>query len=72
VERHRELRLRFQNGDGATCEIAAEGPLAELIQHEMDHLDGVLAVDRAIDAVSLCTRDEWQRRYRDVETMVER
>jgi peptide deformylase len=43
--------------------LEATGPLAELLQHEMDHLDGVLAVDRAIDRSSLCTRGEYERRH---------
>jgi hypothetical protein len=30
----------------------------------MDHLDGVLAVDRALDRNSLCTREEWLRQNR--------
>jgi hypothetical protein len=31
----------------------------------MDHLDGILAVDRALDRESLCTREEYDRRYRN-------
>jgi peptide deformylase len=41
--------------------IEATGALAELIQHEMDHLDGMLAVDRALGRDGLCTREEWLR-----------
>lgn len=37
------------------------GALSELLQHEMDHLDGVLAVDRALDRDSFATREEWER-----------
>ena len=44
--------------------LEAEGALSELLQHEMDHLDGVLAVDRAIDRNSFATRAEYERRYR--------
>ena len=40
-----------------------DGPLAELLQHEMDHLDGILAVDRAIGRESFCTREEYERRH---------
>ena len=54
----------FPNLLGAARELEAFGALSELIQHEMDHLDGVLAVDRALDRDSLCTREEWLRRYR--------
>ena len=64
LERRRALRLRYQTPSGAARELEAFGALSELIQHEMDHLDGVLAVDRALDRDSLCTREEWLRRYR--------
>ena len=61
LRRHSRIRLAHQSRDGNTVEIDADGALAELIQHEMDHLDGVLAVDRALDRDSLCTREEWLR-----------
>jgi peptide deformylase len=63
VERSNAVRIRYQNEAGGEEVLGASGPLSELLQHEMDHLDGVLAVDRAIDRVSLCTRQEWERRY---------
>ena len=61
LERHCGVRLRYELVDGSSAEIAASGALAELLQHEMDHLDGVLAVDRAMDRNSYCTREEWLR-----------
>jgi peptide deformylase len=36
--------------------MALEGDLSELLQHEVDHLDGVLAVSRAIDGRSFALR----------------
>ena len=66
VERHRELKVRYQDPQGEWQEIQA-GPqkdLAELLQHEVDHLDGILAVDRITDMRTLCTREEFERRYR--------
>lgn len=50
--------------DGGTRELTAEGGLAELLQHELDHLDGVLAVDHARDGRDLWLRDEWLRQGR--------
>jgi peptide deformylase len=61
LQRHRAVRLAHANRDGSTAQIEASGALAELIQHEMDHLDGVLAVDRALGRDGLCTREEWLR-----------
>jgi peptide deformylase len=63
LERARSLRFRYTDAEGRQCELEAEGALSELIQHEMDHLDGILAIDRALDRESFCTRDEWRRRY---------
>lgn len=64
LQRHCGVRLTHENRDGSASEIQATGALAELIQHEIDHLDGVLAVDRALDRNSLCTRTEWLRQNR--------
>jgi peptide deformylase len=62
VERSESVVLRYTDELGAARTLEAEGALSELLQHEMDHLDGVLAVDRAVDGNSLCTRAEWERR----------
>lgn len=48
VERATEIRVRFLERDGETREISASGFEAVAIQHEMDHLDGVLFLDRIV------------------------
>jgi len=63
VERRAQVRLRYEEPSGATHIIEARDEFAELLQHEMDHLDGILAVDRAVKGESLCTREEYLRRY---------
>ena len=45
VERPAEVKLRYLDRDGKRAEMDASGLLATCIQHEMDHLDGVLFVD---------------------------
>jgi peptide deformylase len=45
VERPARCRVKFLNYDGDPQEIDAEGLLATCIQHEMDHLEGVLFID---------------------------
>src|ERR1700739_4255093 len=45
VERPARVKLRYQNYQGRTIEDDAEGLCAVCIQHEMDHLDGVLFID---------------------------
>jgi len=66
VERHREIQVRYQDLLGEWHEIQAreERNLSELLQHEIDHLDGILAVDRITDIRTLCTREEFEKRYR--------
>ena len=64
LERSVSVKLRYQVPSGEIRQLQATGALSELLQHEMDHLDGILAVDRAIDRNSLATRAEWERRYR--------
>ena len=46
VERHAAVRVRAQDVTGAEIEIDAEGLEARVIQHEIDHLDGILVLDR--------------------------
>lgn len=45
VERPARVRLRYLDYDGETVEEDAEGLYAVCIQHEMDHLEGILFID---------------------------
>ena len=45
VARAEQVRVRYLDRAGATQEIEAEGLLARCLQHEIDHLNGVLFVD---------------------------
>ena len=58
------MRVRYEDERGVVQTIEAAGPFAELLQHEIDHLDGILAIDRALDRNSLYTRVEFERQYR--------
>ncbi len=66
VERHREIIVRYQDLSGERHEVRAneERNLSELLQHEIDHLDGILAVDRITDMKTMCTREEFEKRHR--------
>src|SRR5258706_426502 len=66
VERHRDIKVRYQDLRAVWHEVGAseERNLSELLQHEIDHLDGILAVDRIIDMKTMCTREEFEKRYR--------
>jgi peptide deformylase len=52
VRRHRRCRITFRDLQWNERQIDLEDDLSELLQHECDHLDGVLAVMRAIDGRS--------------------
>jgi peptide deformylase len=45
VERHKEVKIRYRNENGVEQDLHADGLLGICVQHEMDHLDGVLFVD---------------------------
>jgi peptide deformylase len=66
VERNREVTVRYQDVRGEWRETRAgeERDLSELLQHEIDHLDGILCLDRVTDVTSICTKEEFEKRYR--------
>lgn len=47
VPRAKKVRMRAMNEHGETVEFEAEGLLARALQHEMDHIDGKVILDRA-------------------------
>ncbi|MCL6451269.1 MAG: peptide deformylase [Acetobacteraceae bacterium] len=63
LRRRAWVEVAYQDESGAPRRLWAEGGLSELLQHEIDHLDGVLAVDRAATAADIYLRSEWQRQF---------
>ena len=63
--RSAHVRVDYLDEAGAPQTVETDGDFSELLQHELDHLDGILAVDRAIDRNSFATRSEYEKRYRD-------
>ena len=47
VHRPDRVRIQYLDRSGTPCEMEADGLLAMVIQHEVDHLNGVLILDRA-------------------------
>jgi peptide deformylase len=64
VARSSRVRVRYQDTTGASHALRADGDLAERLQHELDHLDGILAVDRMLDVKTLCMCGDFERRHR--------
>jgi peptide deformylase len=61
VPRHLRIRYRATGLDGETIERAAEGFHARVVQHECDHLDGILYPQRMTDLRLLVFLEELQR-----------
>jgi len=63
VRRHVLVEVTYQDLLGRDRKIEARGHLAELLQHEIDHLDGILAIDRVTDPKQICSIPEWKKRH---------
>jgi peptide deformylase len=61
VERPAEVRVRARDAYGVDLRVQGSGLTARVIQHEMDHLDGVLMIDR----ISRAERKEAMRAMRE-------
>jgi peptide deformylase len=64
VSRAARVKVSYADERGQPRQLDAAADLSELLQHEIDHLDGILAIQRAVSPQALCTRAEWQRRHR--------
>ncbi|NLC53793.1 MAG: peptide deformylase [Firmicutes bacterium] len=58
VKRYKRCKIRFKDMNFRDNELKLEGDLAELLQHEYDHLDGILATMRAFDDKALYLRSQ--------------
>ena len=58
VRRHKHCTIRYRDQKWNVKSMELEDDLSELLQHEYDHLDGILAVSRAIDGQSFTLRSQ--------------
>lgn len=49
LHRYKKCKIYYKDLEWKDCILEVTGDLSELIQHEYDHLDGILAIQRAID-----------------------
>ncbi len=63
VKRPVRVRLRYQDPEGRECELDDGGILSRIVQHELDHLDGILFVDH----LPLLTRKLLARKLREFQ-----
>jgi len=61
VPRARRIKVKGRTVDGEAMSLTADGLHARVIQHEYDHLDGVVFLDRMTSAHSLAFEEEWER-----------
>jgi peptide deformylase len=61
VPRHRRIKVKACTFEGDPVSLTADGFHARVIQHETDHLDGVVFLDRMHDLDSLAFEPEWER-----------
>lgn len=64
VPRAVDVRVRYLDRDGEPHEELRRGLTAGTFQHEVDHLDGVLFVDRVEDPATLTTWEQFEREHR--------
>lgn len=65
LERYENIRARWLDREGASHEETRRGLTAGTFQHEVDHLDGILFVDRMVDMSSLSTWEQFERLRKD-------
>jgi peptide deformylase len=61
LERFVDVRVRFLDRHGKAQELTASGLTAGTFQHEVDHLDGVLFLDRVSDPTTFSTWEQFER-----------
>ncbi len=65
VHRHLAVTVAYTDLDGHRRTLQARGAMSELLQHETDHLDGILAIDRAVDSRHIILRSEYEKMASD-------
>jgi peptide deformylase len=65
VPRHVTVSVRYTDREGVEHEEVRRGLTAGTFQHELDHLDGVLFVDRVTDPATLTTWEQFERFHKE-------
>lgn len=59
VPRHKSIKVRYTNRSGEVAETSYSGFIARLFQHELDHLDGKVFLDRVESADDIMLEQQW-------------
>jgi peptide deformylase len=65
VDRHLAVRVRYLDRHGEPREDVRRGLTAGTFQHEVDHLDGILFLDRVRDPTTFTTWEQFDRHHRE-------
>jgi peptide deformylase len=65
VERPKKIKVEYMSEKGEMKEIIAEGFLATVLQHELDHLEGVLYIDRIRDPKLISYQEEFEEFHKE-------
>ena len=63
IKRHEKVTINYQDREGNTKRLEADGLLAIAIQHEMDHLEGILFIDK----LSYARRKKFEKEYKRLQ-----
>jgi peptide deformylase len=67
IERAKSITVRAQNLDGEPIELETTGFLARAIQHEVDHLNGILFIDRMSSATKTSLSSKLKRLQKETQ-----
>ncbi len=72
VKRNRSIGINYQDENGSIIEWEnIEQDKSELLQHEIDHLDGIMAIDLAIENTDIIYRSEFNKNKEQYDQMVD-
>lgn len=64
VSRAQSISVTYCDETGAANRINVQDAFSELLQHEIDHVNGILAVQRATGTEAFALREEWENFYK--------
>ena len=64
IQRNKRISVEYQDEKGIKLTENYTDDLSELVQHEIDHLHGILAIDHLKDVKKIIMRSEWERRFK--------
>jgi peptide deformylase len=60
IERHKSITVEYRDNNNRVITEEFHDDLSELLQHEFDHLEGILATDHLKDVTKIIMREEWE------------